>query len=71
MDFLLVPYTYVLNPLIRKRINLDIKDKIIVFDEAHNIESNAESCFNKELSFKHFRQTLNSLYLGKVKKQYT
>ena len=61
MDFLLVPYNYVLNPLMRKRIKLEIKDKIIVFDEAHNIESNAESCFTKELSLLDFNKTLKEI----------
>ena len=55
MDLLLIPYNYILSKEIREKgIKLDIKDKIIVFDEAHNVESNAESCLNKKLSFKDF-----------------
>ena len=34
---------------IRKTMGLEINNAIIVFDEAHNIESAAESSFSKEL----------------------
>ena len=59
MDLLLIPYNYILDPEMRKKIKLDIKDKIIIFDEAHNIESNAENCFSKTLSYTDFRKTFN------------
>ena len=61
MNLLLIPYNYVLNPEIRKEINLNIKDKIIILDEAHNIESSAENCFSRTLSYTDFRKTLNDL----------
>jgi len=35
----LCPYNYVINPSIRKSIGLNVKDAIIVFDEAHNLEN--------------------------------
>ena len=43
MDFLLCPYNYILSPKIRELMGIDVKDKVIVFDEAHNIENIAES----------------------------
>ena len=51
VDLLLVPYNYILSPYIRKLIKLDVKDSIIVFDEAHNIEHVAEQACSLELSF--------------------
>ena len=45
MDILLCHYNYVINPKIRKETNTNVKNAIIVFDEAHNIENVAEeSC---------------------------
>ena len=39
---LLTPYNYILNESLRKSIGLEIKGKIIIFDEAHNIEAFSE-----------------------------
>lgn len=49
VDILLAPYNYVLSPLICKIMGLNIKDKILVFDEAHNVENMAESVCSHEL----------------------
>ena len=51
VDVLLVPYNYVLSPYIRKLVKLDVKNSIIVFDEAHNIENIAKQACSLELSF--------------------
>lgn len=37
-EYFLAPYNYVIDPQIRAAMRLDLKDAIIVFDEAHNIE---------------------------------
>ena len=42
VDILLCPYNYVLNPDVRKLIGLYLNDAIIVFDEAHNVETASE-----------------------------
>ena len=42
VNVLLLPYAYVLSPIIRKAIGLDLKNAILVFDEGHNIENAAE-----------------------------
>ena len=38
-----------MDPLIRKAMGLDVKDSIIVFDEAHNLESVTEAAYSSEL----------------------
>ncbi|XP_052202294.1 uncharacterized protein LOC127808030 isoform X2 [Diospyros lotus] len=35
------PYSYIINPLIRKAMEVDIKGAILILDEAHNIEDMA------------------------------
>ena len=50
VNLLLCPYNYILSPIIRKIMDMDIKDKIIVFDEAHNIENLSEESCSLKLS---------------------
>ena len=47
---MLCPYNYILSPNIRKLMEIDIKDKIIIFDEAHNLENIAESSCSLKIS---------------------
>ncbi len=49
MNLLLCPYNYILSPSIRKTMKINVKDAIIIFDEAHNIENVAEDCCSREL----------------------
>ena len=41
-DIIFMPYSYMLDPLIRERFKIKVTNKIIVFDEAHNTPSVAE-----------------------------
>ncbi len=50
VDILLCPYNYVLNPDVRKSIGLDLNDAIIVFDEAHNVETASEDACSVKVS---------------------
>ena len=61
VDVLVLPYNYVLSPDIRKCIGLDLKNCIIVFDEAHNIENVAEEACSFELSLDSLRYTFNKI----------
>ena len=48
-DIVLSPYNFILDPRVQKSIGLNLKDKIIVFDEAHNMETMAEDAYSSEL----------------------
>ncbi len=50
VDILLCPYNYVLNPDVRKSIGLDLADAVIVFDEAHNVETASENACSVNVS---------------------
>ena len=50
-DLLFVPYNYVLDPAIRKSSIIDLKDSIIIFDEAHNIEDVCRDVASCEMEF--------------------
>jgi hypothetical protein len=38
-DLTFAPYNYILDPAIRRAMNISLKNKVIVLDEAHNVES--------------------------------
>lgn len=37
-EIIMCPYNYIIEPSIRQAMNIELKDAIIVIDEAHNIE---------------------------------
>eukprot|EP01054_Gregarina_sp_Poly1_P004041 Gregarina_sp_Poly_1__4040@NODE_2221_length_2466_cov_22_999583_g1431_i0_p1_GENE_NODE_2221_length_2466_cov_22_999583_g1431_i0NODE_2221_length_2466_cov_22_999583_g1431_i0_p1_ORF_typecomplete_len426_score60_90DEAD_2/PF06733_15/4_1e21ResIII/PF04851_15/0_2_NODE_2221_length_2466_cov_22_999583_g1431_i09722249 len=45
-----VPYIYLLNPSIRESLRIGCEGDVIVIDEAHNLESNAEEATSLELT---------------------
>eukprot|EP01122_Echinamoeba_exundans_P004354 TRINITY_DN14387_c0_g1_i1.p2 TRINITY_DN14387_c0_g1~~TRINITY_DN14387_c0_g1_i1.p2 ORF type:complete len:122 (-),score=25.42 TRINITY_DN14387_c0_g1_i1:63-428(-) len=45
-----MPYNYVLDPLIRKTLGIDLTGSVIILDEAHNVESVAADCGSFELT---------------------
>ncbi len=45
-----MPYNYILDDKICKSAGLDLQDKIIIFDEAHNAPQTAENAFTEEVS---------------------
>ena len=42
VDVLLMPYNYLLDPHIRKLMEIDLEKAVIIMDEAHNVENFAE-----------------------------
>ena len=40
-DIIFCPYNYLIEPLIRKSMEISIKNQVIILDEAHNIEDSA------------------------------
>ena len=40
-DMVFCPYNYLLDPMVRATLQVDLTDAVIIFDEAHNLE---DSC---------------------------
>jgi Rad3-related DNA helicase len=49
-DIIFMPYNYVLDPLIRKTLGIDLTGSVIILDEAHNVESVAADCGSFEIT---------------------
>ena len=37
-ELIFCPYNYLLDPVIRRAVQIDVEDAVIILDEAHNIE---------------------------------
>jgi Fanconi anemia group J protein len=61
VDILLLPYNYVLSESIRNSIKLKLNNKIIIFDEAHNIEDAAESASSVTLTVNELNDVLKHI----------
>ena len=49
VDILLAPYNYVISEGVQSSIKLSIKNKILIFDEGHNIENVLEDSSSLKL----------------------
>ncbi|CAD6194712.1 unnamed protein product [Caenorhabditis auriculariae] len=49
-EIVLLPYNYIIDPKMRRRYKLDLNDSVVIFDEAHNLESICESNSSAELT---------------------
>ena len=47
-ELIFCPYSYILDPRTRAAMDIDIKDSLIIFDEAHNIEDTAREAASEE-----------------------
>lgn len=50
---ILCPYNYLVDPVIRKSLNLDVEGATLVFDETHNIESVCRDSASTDLDVDH------------------
>jgi Fanconi anemia group J protein len=46
-ELVLCPYSYILDPTIRKAMDIDLKDAIVIIDEAHNVEDVSREASSK------------------------
>ena len=62
-----MPYNYVLEPSITKLMDLSMKNRILIFDEAHNIEGVAEDGSSFKITTKDLKNALSELRAVKEK----
>lgn len=50
-DIVFCPYNYLVDPVLREALDIDLTGAIIIIDEAHNIEDVCRSAISKEIKF--------------------
>ena len=50
-EIVFCPYSYLLDPYVRKRMEIELNDSIIILDEAHNIEDVAVDAASWNINF--------------------
>ncbi|KAJ3317300.1 Regulator of telomere elongation helicase 1, partial [Boothiomyces sp. JEL0866] len=60
-DIVFLPYNYLIDTQTREAQNIDLTNSILIFDEAHNLESFCEESFSFELTLSDIRQAIIEL----------
>ena len=55
------PYNYLVEPIIRKSMEISLKNNIVILDEAHNIEDSARSAASGQLQQNQIRESMADL----------
>ncbi|XP_059479743.1 Fanconi anemia group J protein homolog isoform X2 [Neocloeon triangulifer] len=65
-DIIFCPYNYIVDPLIRKSMNINLSDNIILFDEAHNIEDAFRESNSFTFTTKELEEAVKNCDLGTI-----
>ena len=67
-QLIFAPYNYLLDPAIRQSMNIEVKNSIVIVDEAHNIEDTCRNTSSVELDLKKLN-AINGELLGLFKRK--
>ncbi len=60
-ELILCPYTFLVDPLVRKAVGLDVRGAVLIFDEAHNIEDIARGAGSGDFDIEALDEALSGL----------
>lgn len=60
-DIIFCPYNYLIDPKIRMQMEINLKDQVVVLDEAHNVEDSAREAASLTLTAVDLQNTLDDL----------
>ena len=60
-DIIFCPYNYLIEPLIRKSMEITLRGQIVILDEAHNIEDSARDAASWNVTQEHVREAIQDL----------
>lgn len=64
-DIVFMPYNYLLDPNIRKATQLNLKNAIVIFDEAHNVEKVCEQSASTKITSEQIDTAIgNAIYVS-------
>jgi Rad3-related DNA helicase len=55
-DIVMMPYNYIMSSQLRKNMEIELKDSILIIDEAHNISQAAEDALSFEINTDHLKK---------------
>eukprot|EP01119_Soliformovum_irregulare_P015129 TRINITY_DN4215_c0_g1_i2.p1 TRINITY_DN4215_c0_g1~~TRINITY_DN4215_c0_g1_i2.p1 ORF type:complete len:1028 (-),score=324.22 TRINITY_DN4215_c0_g1_i2:562-3225(-) len=64
-ELIFCPYNYIIEPILRRRFDIDLRGAIIIIDEAHNIEDCCKeaACYNCDFpDFNNAREEISLIY---------
>ena len=68
-DIVLLPYNYIVDGRIRKRLKIDMRNDVLIIDEAHNISQVIEDASSFKIDTLTFIRALKELNMIKEKSQ--
>ncbi|XP_062815319.1 Fanconi anemia group J protein isoform X1 [Anolis carolinensis] len=71
-DIVFCPYNYLLDPQIRESMEINLKDQVVILDEAHNIEESARESASysvTEAQLQMAREELDAMVNNNIRKQ--
>ncbi|NXQ54383.1 FANCJ protein, partial [Anthoscopus minutus] len=72
-DIVFCPYNYLLDPQIRDSMDINLKDQVVILDEAHNIEDCARECVSygvTESQLRAAREELDFMVSNNIRQQH-
>ena len=65
-DLIFLPYNYIFDPSIKKRMNIQMKNSILIVDEAHNIQDVCNDSVSKDIDTNMMEDILSDLKSLKI-----
>ncbi|KAJ3273467.1 hypothetical protein HDV01_004387 [Terramyces sp. JEL0728] len=60
-DIIFLPYNYLIDPQTREAQSINLSNAILIFDEAHNLESYCEEAYSFELTLSDIKQAITEM----------
>jgi len=60
-EIIFCPYNYLIDPMIRESLAIQLKDQVVIFDEAHNIEDSCRDSSSFDLTDQEIQETCEDL----------
>ena len=57
-EIVFCPYNYIVDPVIRESVSIDLRRTVVIFDEAHNIEDTARDAASVDLTMQNIEDAL-------------
>ena len=60
-DIVFCPYNYLIDPKIRRQMEIDLTDQVVVLDEGHNVEDSARDAASYSITAIQLQDAMSDL----------